>query len=226
VNATATRAGDLARRVRHRREELGLTEEEVARRSGMIPGYLRYLEQSNAASLTSGSLLRLATALETTPGFLRGGSVERPPGPGRAGPHPHLDVLSTEQCLAHLAGGGVGRFVFLDEHGPAAFPVNFRLLDGDVVFRTRAAGPLAAAADTVVGFEVDRVDDAMSEGWSVLVTGRARRVDDAAELARVDELGLEPWPGGSRRTVVRVGTDSISGRSIRQREPRPGARSG
>jgi hypothetical protein len=60
----------------------------------------------------------------------------------------------------------------------------------------------------------------------VLVTRRARRVDDAAELARVDELGLEPWPGGSRRTVVRVGTDSISGRSIRQREPRPGARSG
>jgi hypothetical protein len=96
--------------------------------------------------------------------------------------------------------------------------VYFRFVDGDIVFRTRAAGPLAAAAGTTVGFEVDRIDEAMSEGWSVLVTGRASRVDDAAELDRLDQFGLEPWPGGRRRAVIRVETTSITGRSIRQQD--------
>lgn len=218
MSVTGMPAGDLATRVTHRREELGLTHDEVARRAGMAVGYLRHLEQSPAVSLMSGALLRLAIALETTPEFLRGGTVHRPPGPGRAGPHPRLEVWNREQCEAHLAAGGVGRFVFLGEEGPVALPVNFRFLDGDIVFRTRAAGPLAAAAGTAVSFEVDRIDEAMSEGWSVLVTGRARRIDDAAELARLEELGLEPWPGGRRRAVIRVEAASISGRSICQQE--------
>jgi hypothetical protein len=89
----------------------------------------------------------------------------------------------------------------------------------DIVFRTRAAGRLATAAGTAVSFEVDRIDEAMSEGWSVLVTGRARRV---AELARLDELGLERWPGGRRR-AVRVEPASISDRSIRQQDSLAGA---
>ncbi len=97
-------------------------------------------------------------------------------------------------------------------------PVNFRLLDGDVAFRTRTGGLLAAAvaADGPVGFEVDRIDEAMSEGWSVLVSGRSRLVDDPDELARIAQLGIEPWPGDRRDAVVRIETETISGRRIRQ----------
>ena len=168
---TMAHSGDLGHRVAERRREVGLTRDDVALRAGMNSGYLDYLEHSPDAALTAGALLRLAAALETTPEFLRGGHVDRPPGPGRAGPHPHLDVLSREECELHLAGGGVGRFVFLAPQGPVALPVNFRYLDGDVLFRTRPKGALAAAAGTTVSVEVDRIDDAMSEGWSVLVTG-------------------------------------------------------
>ena len=211
------RSGDLARRVAHRRQELGLTFEEVAQRAGMDPGYLDYLEHSPAVALPRGSLIRLAGALETTVDYLRGGEVDRPPGPGRAGPHPHLDILSKEECESHLAGGGVGRFVFLAEQGPVALPVNFRLVDGDIVFRTRREGVLAAAAGTTVSFEADRIDEAMSEGWSVLITGRARLIDEQAELEKVVDLGdLEPWPGGRREALMRIETATISGRSIRQ----------
>jgi transcriptional regulator with XRE-family HTH domain len=215
VGVTAARSGDLSRRVAHRRQELGLTREEVAHRAGMDPGYLDYLEH-NSAALSTGQLLRLADALETTIVHLRRGDVDRPPGPGRAGPHPHLDVLSSEQCEAHLAGGGVGRFVFLAPEGPVALPVNFRFLDGDVIFRTRAEGVLAAAAGSTVSFEVDQIDEAMSEGWSVLITGAAQLVDDPAELDRLVQLGVEPWPGGHRDAVIRVVTERISGRAIRQ----------
>ncbi len=162
-------------------------------------------------------LLRLASALETTAGSLRGGEADRPPGPGCAGPLPRLDVLSRNECAAHLAGGGVGRFVFLAAQGPVALPVNFRFVDGDVVFRSRATGSLAAAAGATVSFEVDQIDEALSEGWSVLITGRARIVDDPAELEQLTQLGIEPWPGGRREATIRVETTEISGRAIRQK---------
>jgi len=213
---TTPRSSDLARRVAHRRRELGLTRQQVAQRAGMDVGYLDYLERSPAVALSRGSLIRLAGALETSVNALRGGKVDRPPGPGRAGPHPHLDVLSPEECEAYVAGGGIGRLVFLAKEGPPALPVNFRFFDGDVVFLTRAEGVLAAAAGARVGFEADHIDDAMSEGWSVLISGRARLVDDPAELEQIAALGIEPWPGGSREAVIRIETDTISGRRIRQ----------
>jgi transcriptional regulator with XRE-family HTH domain len=216
MSVTAARSGDLARRVAHRRQELGLTQREVAQRAGLNPGYLDYLEHSPSVALPRGSLIRLAMALGTTVDYLRGSEVERPPGPGRTGPHPHLDILGKEECESHLAGGGVGRFVFLAEQGPVALPVNFRFADGDIVFRTRSEGVLAAAAGTTVGFEADHIDDAMSEGWSVLITGHARLISDPTELEQVVNLGIEPWPGGRREALMRIETAAISGRRIRQ----------
>jgi len=212
----AARSGDLAQRVAHRRRELGLSLEEVAGRAGMAAGYLDYLEHSPAVAIPRGSLIRLADALETTVMALRGGRVDRPRGPGRAGQHPQLDVLTREECEAHLAGGGVGRLVFLTAGVPVALPVNFRYLDGDIVFRTRAGGALAAAIGMVVSFEVDQIDEAMSEGWSVLVSGHARLVDDPDELEQIAALGIEPWPGGRRKAVIRVETAQLSGRGIHQ----------
>jgi nitroimidazol reductase NimA-like FMN-containing flavoprotein (pyridoxamine 5'-phosphate oxidase superfamily) len=213
---TIARSGDLGRRVMERRRERGLTLEDVASRTGMHSGYLEYVEHSPDAALTAGVLLRLAGALETTPEFLRGGHVDRPPGPGRAGPHPQLEVLSREECESHLAGGGVGRFVFLAPQGPVALPVNFRFHDGDVFFLTRVEGMLAAAGGMTASLEVDQIDEAMSEGWSVLVTGRARLVDDPAELEEAANFGIEPWPGGRRKALMRIETESMSGRRIRQ----------
>ena len=213
--ATA-RPGDLGRRVAHRRRELDLSREEVARRAGMAAGYLDYIEHSSPVAIPRGSLIGLADALETTVKALRGGRVDLPPGPGGAGPHPQLDVLTREECEAHLAGGGVGRLVFLSAGVPVALPVNFRYLDGDIVFRTRAGGALAAAVGTIVSFEADRIDEAMSEGWSVLVSGQAHLVDDPDELEQIAALGIEPWPGGRRKAVIRVETAQLSGRGIHQ----------
>jgi nitroimidazol reductase NimA-like FMN-containing flavoprotein (pyridoxamine 5'-phosphate oxidase superfamily) len=211
-------SSDLARRIAQRRRELGISQEELARRAEMDPGYLDYLEHSPVSSMLPGVLLRLAAALETTAVHLRGGDVDRPPGPGRAGAHPHLDVLTSEECEARLAGGGVGRFVFLAPQGPVALPVNFRFLDGDVIFHTRAEGVLAAAAGSTVSFEADHIDEAMSEGWSVLITGRAQLVDEAAQLEQRAELEIEPWPGGRRDAVIRIAAETISGRAIHQQD--------
>jgi nitroimidazol reductase NimA-like FMN-containing flavoprotein (pyridoxamine 5'-phosphate oxidase superfamily) len=216
-------AGDLARRVTELRTELGLSSRELAKRAGMNGGYLEYLERSPDSALSSGSRLRLAAALDTTPAALEGGEVDRPPGRGRAGLHPMLRTLTQEQCEAHLAAGGVGRIVLLAGRRPVALPVNFMYDSGYVVFSTDEAMATAVRSEPVVGFEVDRIDEAMSAGWSVMVTGRARRVERAEDRQRMVSLRLEAWAGGKRDTLVRIEPDELSGRVIVQRSARESA---
>lgn len=213
--ADGPHTSDLSRRIAERRRELGLSCEEVARRAGIDPTYLDYVERSTDAEVGSGALMELAKALETTPSSLAGGDVDRPPGRGRAGPRPVVGTLTRAQCEDHLRPGGVGHVVFVAERGPVVLPVNYRL-DGDrVVFRTAASTSIGKAVGSLVGFEVDHIDEATSEGWSVLVTGRARRAE-AGEHARLVRLGIEPWAGGYRDTFICIEIDEISGRTIRQ----------
>ena len=206
--------GDLARRVSHRRTELGMSVDELAKRAGMDPGYLRYFERSPDARLSAGTMLLVAFALDTTPLVLEGGETDRPPSNGRAGHHPVLDTLTKEQCDAHLATGGVGRVIFPSARGPVALPVNFEFTDGEVVFSTNDAKALLLEAEEVVGFEVDRVDEAMSEGWSVLATGRARHIKDFDEVQRLESLDLESWAGRVRHTLIGIRPDELTGRVI------------
>jgi hypothetical protein len=209
-------AGDLARRVSHRRNELGLTTEELARRAGVDTWFLAYFEQSADGTLTSGALRRIAVALRTTPLALEGGEVDRPPGTGRAGIHPMLEHLTTEQCEDHLSAGGIGRIVLSNGPGPVAFPVNFIFTNGVVVFRT--SDSMAGTVTGVVAFEVDHIDETMSEGWSVLVRGHARLIEESSERLALARLDLEPWAGGARLNLVGITPFEVSGRVIVQRQ--------
>jgi hypothetical protein len=206
-------AGDLARRITRRRNELGLSVEALASRAGIDPVYLGYFERSPEAALSAGTLQLIALALDTSPIALLGGEVDRPPGHGRAGRHPVLEALTAEQCNAHLAVGGVGRVVFLSSRGPVALPVNFEFTEGQIIFSTDES-KAAAIEKELVGFEVDRVDEAMSEGWSVLVTGRARRIEDHEELQRLGSLDLEAWAGGDRHSLMGIKPEELTGRVI------------
>ncbi len=207
--------GDLGRRVADHRRQLRLSPQELAARAGMAVGYLEDLE-SRPAHLTTEAMLRLASALDTTPGALLGGDVERAPGPGEPAARRSLEALSCEEAKRRLATGGVGRLVFhAAERGPVALPVNYRLVDGDIVFRTATDTSLAAAVgQDPVSFEVDQIDEALSQGWSVLVTGRLDRVEDPAELRRLSERSVRPWPGDDRNVMLRVVVSDISGRRI------------
>ena len=71
-----------------------------------------------------------------------------------------------------IAPDGVGRIVFTEARGPVALPVNYRMIGDSIVFRTAATSALQRALrHEQVSFEVDYVDDALAEGWSVLVSG-------------------------------------------------------
>jgi transcriptional regulator with XRE-family HTH domain len=203
--------GDLGRRLAYRRRELGLTREQLAERAGMHPSYLAYLEESPAAP-TTGALVRLASALETTPQSLVGGGMDAPPGRRGPSPHPRLVELDEAECWRLVEPGGVGRVAVATADGPVVVPVNFAVRSRCVVFRTAPGTAVAAHVGEAVAVEVDQVDSALSSGWSVLLSGRSERVD-------VGQLGsdvpvVQPWAGGTRDLHVRVRVERVSGRRI------------
>ncbi|MGW0804034.1 helix-turn-helix domain-containing protein [Nonomuraea sp. NPDC002799] len=214
-----TGTGDLGRRVIHHRERLGLTREQVAERADMSPGYLRYLEE-NADTPDTGVLYRLADALRTTVDDLLGGGQDRPPGHGPAMAHPSLEVLAEPECRRLIEPGGIGRVAFSGSHGLTVLPVNYQMHHGAIVFRTAAGGPMdedlrtgQAGVDFKIAFEIDNIDEARREGWSVLVQGPAHHVD-LEEAAGATGSKVTPWAGGERHLYVRIIPQQITGRRI------------
>ena len=209
--------GDLGRRVSERRHELGLSVEQVAARALMDPAYLETLEASPSSQLSKASLWRLAAALDTTLDALSGGGTQLPPGRSAASPRPVLESMSREECEALIGAGGVGRVVFVESGGPAVFPVNYKVIDGDVVFRTDSDPALQRSLESGrISFEIDRIDDALAEGWSVVISGIGSVITDAADLERAQAAGITPWAGGERNTFIRIGSEEITGRRIRR----------
>jgi transcriptional regulator with XRE-family HTH domain len=206
--------GDFGRRLTSARLRQGLSLEETAARARMSPHYLAYLEQHpSEPGITT--VLRLADALGTTLVALRGGDQEFPPGQGRALLHPRLTDLTPEECRALLSTHGVGRIEFTGPDGPVAFPVNYDVLGEALYFRSVPGSAPARAVGSDVAFEVDHLDEAMSQGWSVLVVGRAEVVDDPGMVRRLEERAYsEPWAGGVRLLWVRVPFTRLTGRRI------------
>jgi nitroimidazol reductase NimA-like FMN-containing flavoprotein (pyridoxamine 5'-phosphate oxidase superfamily) len=212
---TAEGRGDLGHRIVQRRTELGLARPETARRAGMAVSYLRYLEETPAATPGRSVLLRLAGALETSVTALTGGDTDLPAGLGPAGRHPESTALGLEECLHRLHTHGVGRLAVTTAEGPTVLPVNYSVIDGAIVFRTATGSTAEAAIGKQVAFEVDHIDGALGRGWSVLVRGRARGVTEPQAVRRLAEGAYsEPWAGGEREVWVCIEPDTVSGRAI------------
>jgi transcriptional regulator with XRE-family HTH domain len=228
--------GDLSRRLAHRREELRLSSAQVAARAGLSQRYLEYLERYPARA-DATVLRKLAAALQTSPAALLGGGAVTAAG-GRATRSPDgraLRRLTVADCWRLIAPGGVGRIAFCMPSGPVVLPVNYAVVRGSqpasavsssavsssavassaIVLRTGHGTLIEAHGYDKVAFEVDHIDDALCQGWSVLVAGQAHIVAQPAELrhlnARADVL---PWPEGEHDVWVRVVPTKVSGRRI------------
>ncbi len=131
-----------------------------------------------------------------------------------------IEDLEEDECLKLIAGGGIGRIAYTSRFGPAVLPVNYAWSDGAVVFRTAANGPLdedlrtgITGADYKVAFEIDSIDPAARQGWSVLIQGPAHHLTGAEEDA-VRRTGVEPWAPGDRELFVRISPSRITGRRV------------
>ena len=209
--------GDLSKRVARRRAELHLSKAQVAARAGMSLRYLEYVERYPARP-GGIALRRLAAALQTTPGVLLGARAQVPPAYGRMDRPPVIDKLMPAECRRLIAAGGIGRIAFGTVSGPVVFPVNFAVVAGTIVIRTGEGTIIAGHAAEQVAFEVDHIDEALCQGWSVLVRGQAHRVAHPAELEHMrQDAAIWPWPGDDRDVYVRVIPDTITGRRIESR---------
>lgn len=132
-----------------------------------------------------------------------------------------VEELDEAASLALIASGGVGRLAYSGRFGPVVLPVNYRLYEGTIVFRTAQGSPMdedlrtgIKDAEYKVAFQVDEIDMAAREGWSVLIQGAAHHVDSPAERASVAKAGLEVWPGGERELFIRIIPTRVTGRRI------------
>src|SRR5689334_23054168 len=190
--------GDLSRRVAQRRAELHLSQAQVAARAGVSLRYLEYLERYPARPAPA-ALRQLAAALQTTPAALLGAGANVPPGRHRQADMRFITKLMPAECRRLITPGGVGRIAFSTGCGPVVVPVNFAVLDYTIVVRTAGGTVIDGHAGEVAALEVDHIDQALCQGWSVLVRGPAHRVVLPAELRRLQEdAPVWPWAGGER----------------------------
>jgi nitroimidazol reductase NimA-like FMN-containing flavoprotein (pyridoxamine 5'-phosphate oxidase superfamily) len=136
---------------------------------------------------------------------------------------PVLEQLDEAECLRLIAPGGVGRLAYSGRYGPTVLPVNYRLYEGTIVFRTAQDSPTdedlrtgIANAEYKVAFEIDEFNLAARDGWSVLIQGPLHHVESDTERASVLEAGVETWPAGDRDLFLRIVPSRITGRRIRR----------
>jgi nitroimidazol reductase NimA-like FMN-containing flavoprotein (pyridoxamine 5'-phosphate oxidase superfamily) len=134
-----------------------------------------------------------------------------------------LEELDEAECLGLIAPGGIGRLVFAGRFDLTVLPVNYKLHDGAILFKTTQHGATVedlrtgiAHAEYRVAFEVDEFDQAAREGWSVLVQGPAHHLDSESERAGAAAADVVPWPDGDREHFIRITPARITGRRIRR----------
>lgn len=128
-----------------------------------------------------------------------------------------VSILTAQECWAKLRTQSLGRLVTRVGDVIDIFPVTY-VVDGDsLVFRTAEGSKLLELVvnDTVL-FESDELTEAGA--WSVVVRGRARRLESAEEVAAADELALVPVIPTLKHNYVRVHADSLSGRAFARGE--------
>lgn len=126
-----------------------------------------------------------------------------------------LGTMETAQCWALLAGNDVGRLAVSIHDHPDVFPVNYAV-DGDSIVVNTAPGTKLAAAvlGRAVAFEVDELDRTTHTGWSVVVKGQAREIEDLDGLMGAEDLNIRPWADTDKTRYLRITADEITGRRI------------
>lgn len=124
-----------------------------------------------------------------------------------------VTVLPEDECWRLLREAEVGRLAVAVGGEPEIFPVNFVVDGGALVFRTAEGTKLAAlTVSSRVAFEVDGYRPETEEAWSVVVKGRADRLERFPEIYAAEELPIFPWEASPKQWFVRVQPAQMTGR--------------
>ena len=184
---------DLGKRIRQRRIELGLTQEELAKRVGYTSRSSVNKIEIGKNLLTQPKIITFANALQTTPAYLMGWSDNEHISYGasniypvdniisfevlgsvRAGYDGMIDEVSTGEIIdlpiSMISGGHKDEYFVLQVTGNSMFP---RLLDGDKILCKRTdsvdCGSLAVIIYNGDDATVKKVNFVSGEDWLELV---------------------------------------------------------
>ena len=122
-----------------------------------------------------------------------------------------VTMLTPDECWELLGQETLGRIAVSAAGVVDIFPVNY-VVDGHTLLFRTAPGTklLELAINDRVAFEVDGHTD--DQAWSIVVKGRAERVERQSEIDAADELGLEPWIPTLKYRWVRIHPTEVTGR--------------
>ncbi len=135
--------------------------------------------------------------------------------------HPsELRTLERDECFERLRGSVTGRVAYVVDGMAVIVPVNFALVDADIVFCTSKGSKLAwLGLRHRLAFQVDDTRPASREGWSVLIHGSAHEITDPNELDALRRGPLQPWVQPPDEHWVRIVVEAISGRALERGQP-------
>jgi len=132
--------------------------------------------------------------------------------------------LSAGECVTYLAGGAIGRVIYLDSGWPEVIPVSYRVADEAVVFGVETSSPLARRSPgSVVIFQADCFDPDHESGWHVRAIGVIGSFLRPEELAVAGSILPPPWPVGGRTVelVIQIRFTAMNGHVIEVDEAAP-----
>ena len=122
--------------------------------------------------------------------------------------------ISDEESWRLMTGAQLGRLATSIGDDIEVFPVNYVVDHRSIVFRTAEGSKLfELTVNSRVAFEVD--ESAGDGGWSVVLHGEAKVLDDEDEIAAAQTLPLRPWVPTIKTIFVRVLPQRVSGRRFR-----------
>jgi hypothetical protein len=125
-----------------------------------------------------------------------------------------LKELTDAESLSLLGSVSLGRIVFTMRALPTVRPVNHIMDDGRIVIRSHLGAVIVSPADAssgaVVAYEADDLDPVERLGWSVTITGTARILRDADQVAHYRGR-LNSWVNDRPDDIIAIRPEFITG---------------
>lgn len=122
-----------------------------------------------------------------------------------------LEVISPAECKILLRQRTLGRVGLKLADEIMVLPVFYAVVDDEIVFRSAPGTKLdVALMGARVAFEVDGT----APGWSVMVSGHARLLEEADKQQHARTRLGDDWPEGERDHIIAIPIERISGRRL------------
>ncbi len=139
---------------------------------------------------------------------------------GVGAPETLLFPACIELLQAGAEAGLIGRLVISTDKAPIVEPVAFDYEDRAIVVHPGDGMLTDSAPGSLVAFEVDHVDVATRDAWTVLVRGLATSREETYQSRTAHDLIRARVPAnGTRLLVVRL--DVVTGRRFKLESPKP-----